>query len=112
MVNVTVTSQRRGRLTTSNASNKRQHVRFWPITALRDGLFSTQSWHAVSNAITRRDELLPGLQAFYCFEKLAVEVLGFISFLVFHAALCLDEQVFGRDVLIQKSSDHKIIQTL
>ncbi|WP_147307234.1 hypothetical protein [Pseudomonas sp. A-R-19] len=66
----------------------------------------------MSNATNRRDELLPGLQALDSFEKLAVEVLGFISFLVFHAALSLDEQVFGRDVLIQKSSDYKIIQTL
>ena len=31
MVNVTVASLRRGRLTTSNESNKRQHVCFWPF---------------------------------------------------------------------------------
>lgn len=36
MVNVAVASQRRGRLTTSNESNKRQHVRFWPVAARHD----------------------------------------------------------------------------
>ncbi|ONH50890.1 hypothetical protein BLL36_23555 [Pseudomonas cedrina subsp. cedrina] len=66
----------------------------------------------MSSVTNCRDELLPGLQALDSFEKLAVEVLGFISFLVSHATLRLNQQVFRRDILIQKSSDHKIIQIL
>ncbi len=47
---------------------------------------------------------------FYRFEKLAVEVLGAISFPRFDAVFCLDQEVCGRDILIQKSIDHQIAQ--
>jgi len=43
MASVTVASQRRGRVTTSNESNERQHIRFWPVSAFRDRLKPTQS---------------------------------------------------------------------
>jgi hypothetical protein len=46
MVNVTVASLRRGRLTTSNESNKRQHVRFWPILLKKSGLVSAAEKYA------------------------------------------------------------------
>jgi hypothetical protein len=49
-------------------------------------------------------ELLPGLHTLDSFKKLAVEVLGSISFLFFQAALCLDKQMLGHNVLAPMSN--------